>query len=51
MATAVSVSTFAGALLAGGVGVPVARGMAGSGVLVEVAFRLAMAWATGEGRI
>lgn len=51
MATAVSVEPFAGVLLAGGIGVPLAIGMAGSGVLVGVAFKLEMAWATGEGKI
>lgn len=33
----------------GGVGVPEAKGMAGKGVFVEVAFRLLMAMAMGEG--
>lgn len=33
------------------VGVPVSNGMAGSGVLVGVAFRLVMAMAMGEGKI
>jgi hypothetical protein len=42
-ATAVSKSSFTGVLLAGGVGVPVARGMAGNSVLVGVAFKLEMA--------
>ena len=43
MATAVSVLSLKGVLLAGGVGVPVAMGIAGNGVLVGVAFRLEMA--------
>jgi len=51
MATAVPALASLVVLLAGGVGVPVARGMAGSGVLVGVAFKLEMAWATGEGKI
>jgi hypothetical protein len=51
MATAVSELLLNGVLLGGGVGVPVASGMAGSGVLVGVALRLASAWATGEGKI
>ena len=50
--TAVAVPSLAkGVLLAVGVGVPLASGMAGSGVLVGVAFKLAIAWATGEGKI
>lgn len=51
MATAVSNVLLTGVLLAGGMGVPVAMGIAGSGVLVGVAFKLEMAWATGEGKI
>ena len=51
MATAVSEPSFTTAALPGGAGVPEASGMAGRGVLVAVAFRLAMAWATGEGKI
>ena len=50
MATAVSKFP-AIAVLPGAVGVPVASGMAGMGVLVGVAFRLVIASAMGDGKI
>lgn len=49
--TAVSASSSLKLLKVGAVGVPLAKGMAGSGVLVGVAFRLVKATATGEGKI
>ena len=49
--TAVSTPSPGRVGVAGAVGVPVARGMAGRGVLVAVAFKLVMAMAMGEGNI
>ena len=50
-ATETAVGCPVGVSVAGGVGVPVASGIGGRGVLVGVAFRFVMATAIGEGKI